>query len=962
LDHLSLTPNLDVLVAIGASAGGLEALELFFRNCPTDLGVTYVVVQHLSPDHKSMMDDLLSRYTTMPVCMVSSDQIPQPDTIYLIPAGTHIEIEEGHFKVTRKLPHTFSLPIDIFFKSVAKAYGNRAVAIVLSGTGSDGSLGIKDVNAVGGLVLVQTPADARFDGMPTSAIQTGLVHDILPARELPSRLHAYLHQPNAIHSTIELDANSNLDADAGLNEILDLLNNEYQINFAEYKPGTVNRRIERRMQMLNYKTVQAYRDYLQQNTAELNKLRLELLIPVTSFFRDQRAFDLLDSAVINKLVENANPNADLRVWVAGCSTGEEAYSIAMLFHEAFKNHKQWIQLKIFATDVNQDNLDQASAGFYPPTIVSELTPERLDAFFDLVQDGFKVKPFLRQSIVFARHNLLNDAPFTRMHLVTCRNTLIYFKNEAQAVALQKLQFAVLPQHYLMLGISESIMVNNQCFNVLDNKLKIFQRNATPLQQELRGRFSINTARSIKERSLLVRPAGQHAPYNTADKAREILLTDYAPPSLLVDSSGKVLHLFGAIKSLLQFRNGAAEMTVSRILPDPLVAVCSALIHKCKRENGQFRSENVRIKGLQARDLSCQVVAKFLPVEPDGHILLSFIIDESSDNQAAPIELPNELTEKISTLEQELQATRESLQATIEELETSNEELQATNEELMASNEEMQSSNEELQSVNEELNTVNAEYHEKMAILNRINADLDSMSRASGIASIFVDQYRNITRFTADALRLFKLREMDIGRPIDEIVSSLDYTDLSQDIATTLAQERTIEKEIRSTDGRDFLMRILPYRITSGMIGAVTSFIDITPLKVSEQLQLLLNALPEHIAVLDKYGNIVLVNSAWEQFARVNGDPTVSHTSVGTNYLKCCEKSMMQDPLAHKAYLGIKGILEGSRSRFQLSYPCHSPAENRWFVMNAVTVKHSHFAAIISHFNVTDWMVKEVVND
>lgn len=962
LHSLAQSSNIDILVAIGASAGGLEALELFFRNCPIDLGVTYVIVQHLSPDHKSMMDELLSRYTKMPVCMVSSGQTPQPDTIYLIQAGTHIEIIEGHFKVTSKLPNSFSLPIDIFFKSAAKACGNRTIAVVLSGTGSDGSLGIKDVNAVGGLVLVQDPSDARFDGMPKSAIHTGLVHHVLPASELPACLHSYLIQPIAVNTNIDSFTKSDLDFVSGINDIFDLLNNEYQINFAEYKPGTVNRRVERRMQMLNFKSIRAYCDYLQKNTQELNKLRLDLLLPVTSFFRDQRAFDLLDSAVIGKIVENANPNSDIRVWVASCSTGEEAYSIAMLFHDSFKKKNKWIQLKVFATDVNQDSLEQAGAGFYPPTIVNELTQERLDSYFDSVQDGFKVKPFLRQSIIFAHHNLLNDAPFTKMHLVTCRNTLIYFKNEAQSVALQKLQFAVLPQHYLMLGLSESMVVNEQCFSPIDTKLKIFKRGATSLQEELRNIFSFNKVRSRKEFSLLARSTGQNAPNNIADKAREMLLTDYSPPSLLVDAGGKVLHLFGAIRSLLQFRNGVAEMTVSRILPDPLVAVCSALIHKCKRDNGQFRSENVRITGLQAQDITCQVVAKCLPSESDGYILLSFIFDESTINQAIPIELPNELAEKINTLEQELQATRQSLQATIEELETFNEELQASNEELVASNEEMQSSNEELQSVNEELNTVNAEYHEKVAVLNRINADLDSMSRASGIATIFVDHNRNITRFTADALQLFKLREMDIGRPIDEIVSSLEYSELGQDIALTLAQERTIEREIRSADGRDFLMRILPYHVHSGGIGAVTSFIDITPLKVSEQLKILLNALAEHICVLDKFGNIVLVNSAWEQFARVNGDPTVTHTSVGTNYLECCEKSMKKDPLAHKAYFGIKSILEGRKGQFQMNYPCHSPTEHRWFVMNAIAVKHSHFAAIISHFNVTDWKVDGVVHE
>lgn len=962
LDTHHEVPNAaDTLVAIGASAGGLEALEQFFRNCPTDLGVTYVVVQHLSPDHKSMMDDLLSRYTTMPVVMIESDVVPLVDTIYLIPAGTHIEIEEGRFKVTRKLPHTFSLPIDIFFKSVAKSFGNKSIAVILSGTGSDGSLGITDINAVGGFVIVQQPKDAKFDGMPSSAVSTGAVHEILPVRDIAKRISSYLANPGTGFSNIEIEPLADPIQIATRDEIFNLLNAEFNINFAEYKIGTVSRRIERRMLLRQIHNLLDYLRLLQRDREELNTLRRELLIPVTSFFRDHQAFICLEQQVVPHLIANTSHTQGLRCWVAGCSTGEEAYSLVILLLEAFERSHEWMPIKVFATDVNQDNLDVAANGYYPATIVSEISQERLEKFFDNDGDGYRVKPILRQSIVFARHNLLCDAPFTRMNFVSCRNTLIYFKNQAQDLVLQKLQYTLNAEGFLMLGISESLSTNIASFNVINGKFKIFQRNLLPYTEELRGQFALS-AKAPPNRHIPKLIKDNHKD-GLAEQARDLLLQQFSPPAILVDLSGKVLHLYGNVQSLLQFRHGSAEMSLTKILPDKLQPVCSALLYKCKREGGEFRSETVQVKEQNQHIHNYQVLAQTIVAKPENHVLLVFFeYQEPVSQEVKTIQLDQELSAKIAVLEVELEATRESLQATIEELETSNEELQATNEELMASNEEMQSANEELQSVNEELNTVNAEYHEKMAILNRINADLDSMSRAAGIATIFIDQRKNITRFTQDATRLFKLRESDKGRPMDEIVSLLNYPELTQDLTITLTLERSIEREVSAENGVEYLVRILPYRISNGEIGAVATFVDITALKVSEQLQLLINALPEHIAVVDKFGQIVLVNSAWEQFARVNGDPSLTSTCLGANYLDCCEQAIAQDPFARKAFLGLKSVLEGSKPSFQMSYPCHSPTENRWFVMHAVAVKHAKFAAVVSHVNVTDWMIQGAEHD
>lgn len=943
------------VIGIGASAGGLEALEHFFKNCPSDSGAAFVVIQHLSTDYKSMMDDLLSRYTKMPVRMVSEKLEVEPDCVFLIPAGTTIEIENGRFHVFQKPANVLSLPIDIFFQALARHYGQLAVGVVLSGTGSDGTRGAMDINAAGGLVIAQKPDDARFDGMPTSLIQTGTVDAILPASEIPARIVQHLTHP--IPDEQRLSQNNviknNLNVKDAFQQILDTLLDTTGIDFHEYKPGTVGRRIERRMQVKHILAISEYCDLLRDDPVECLALKKEILIPVTSFFRDSAIYDVVAKEAVTNLVANANAHEGIRVWVAACSTGEEAYSLAMLFLEAFDEQKKWVPIKLFATDVNSDNIDFAAQGKYPPSIAAEVSHERLMRFFEKTEDGFQVRPELRQTTVFARHNLLADAPFTRMHLVSCRNTLIYFKADAQNRILQKLRYATRTHGFLLLGSSETISDDLGEFSIIDAKSKLFRRTKNPDISDLRSNFSQPSNVQLHGRQAQkIRQSSLES--QLLEASHSLLLDTFAPAAVLINQHNEIVHVFGDIKPFWDVKPGSASLSLHRVIPESLQPIVSAVLFRAKKNHQREIAESTSIAG--HRTVSVSAIPLHNQAEP--YFLVCFELLEAKNKKVlSSADIDQESLNRIRQLEVELQATRESLQATIEELETSNEELQATNEELMASNEELQSSNEELQSVNEELNTVNAEYHEKMSILNHINADLDGMSRASGIATVFVNKDMRLTRFTPDAVKVFKVRDSDIGRPFDEIVNTLEYASLTDDMHLTMATGRVLEKETLTIEGHEILVRMLPYSFsTTGSHGVVASFIDITGTKKSERLQSIINALPEHIAVLDDNGTIVLVNSAWNKFARLNGDVSLVKTGVGQSYLEACKADHLPgDYDALNVEQGIKDVMAGVSGQFSYQYPCHSPTEKRWFVMYVVPVQHPQYNVLVSHFNITHWV-------
>lgn len=948
------------VVCIGASAGGLDALEKFFQACPIDSGAAFVVVQHLSPDHKSMMNNLLARHTKMPVIMVEDDMPIEANKVYLIPPGAIMHATAGHLHLTPKSPRGLTLPIDIFLFSLAENYGKHALGVILSGTGTDGTRGAVAINAAGGFLMAQEPESAKFDGMPRSVIATGVVDAILPAEELPARLVAHIlnvpyKELPAETKVIPYATMTNEEVLAGCLQILHQIGG---IDFSDYKPATIMRRIERRMQVRHTPELYQYLDLLENDRGEVITLRREMLISVTSFFRDPETFAELAEKVISPLVAQKLAGDTIRVWVAGVATGEEAYTIGMLFMEAFERERRWPNLKIFATDVDLQCVETASVGQYPESAAAELSPERLERFFTKKGDTFLIKNELRQCVVFARHNLLADPPFTKMDLVTCRNTLIYFKSVAQERALRSLQYAINQGGALLLGSSESLAAMTEGLQTISAKHKIFRRKGTISMPFLNRKGSAIYAHPVLDKAPHgIKGRRRTIDNNVADAGVAALMAKYAPPAILVNENHEAVHLYGEVNTFLHNKEGAASLQINRMLPDALTPVASALLYKAARDKCTLLSDLVEVQLRNGQQ--CRLRLSVHPIDNDSDerlSLLCFEIESTRDFEATePINVDEETVARIHILERELGATRESLQATIEELETSNEELQATNEELMASNEELQSSNEELQSVNEEMSTVNAEFQEKMLIVSRINADLDSMAKAAGVATVFVDAELKITRFSPDACQIFKLRESDVGRPLDDISHVLQYPDLMADMEKTLKTERMTEREIASLDDKKtYLVRMLPYQIPSSPLrGAVATFVDVTAYHDAKRLQAIIDALPEHIAVVDVLGKIVMINAAWRRFAMANGDADLKRSGVGANYLDVCQAGNHEDDaIARAAAAGLRSVLEGSQPMFTLEYPCHSPTERRWFIMNVAPVVGQDFGAVVSHVNVS----------
>ena len=966
------------VVAIGASAGGLDALERFFQGLPANTGAAYVVVQHLSPDHKSMMGNLLARHTPMPVVTVEHDMRIEANRVHLIPPASLMTVSGDVLRLSPKNPRGLTLPIDLFFSSLAKEFGNHAIGVILSGTGSDGTRGAVAINDAGGFLVAQDPETAKFDGMPRSVIATSLVDAILPPEEIGPRLLDHIHQrpqPKVRPPSMAME----IDRDSAHEEVMHLLQHSGGIDFREYKPATVMRRMERRMQVRQTPDLLNYVRLLSADRGELATLRRELLIPVTSFFRDPDAFEVLAETAVRTIVSDHNGNQPIRVWVPGVATGEEAYSLAILFAEAFEKARRWPNFKLFATDVEPQNIEVAGAGVFTEAITAEISPERLEQFFIKRGNHFVVKTEIRQSIVFARHNLLDDPPFTRMDLVSCRNLLIYFRPEAQERALRRLQYALAPGGFLFLGPSETIANLHTDFTAVSSKHKIYRilrHVALPLDAANPPRARQTTIVPTQPRSGM-RTRGVATDAAAIDTAQGLLLHGYAPTSLLLNQRHDLLHVFGDVGPYLRIGEGSVSLDLSKLLPTSLVAVAKALLYKAARDRVPLRSDIIGLALADDRSERLRLVAR--PVEPPGgelHLLLSFepvtsygpddvlppepgtlrIIDGETAKVIETISLDRETSQRIENLERELAATRESLQATIEELETANEELQATNEELMASNEELQSSNEELQSVNEELYTVNAENQEKIEILNRLNADLDGMAKAASIATIFVDSQLRLTRFTPEATTLFKIRDGDLGRPIDDFTNLLQYPEFMTDLRQTIARGEMLEHEIKAVNNRQYLVRVLPYAVrTSEPRGAVATFVDVTTLRDIEHLQAVLDSLPEHVAVLDSKGVVTMVNSAWRDFAREHGDPDLQETGVGGDYLAACESGQLaSSPQAREVLEGIKQVMVGERPFFCLEYPRQSGDGTRQYLMYVAPIRHLRAGVVVSYIDITQW--------
>ncbi len=812
------------VVGIGASAGGLEAIGELLRKLPDSTGMAFVIIQHLSPDYKSMLSEILCKYTMMPVIQARNGLQLERNTVYLIPPKFNMEVRDGKLVLHEYVQtHVINHPIDIFFRSLAREYESHAVAVVLSGTGSDGTNGIRAVKEEGGVILVQRPETAKFDGMPRSALQTGFAdQSISPeaiAEEL-SRISASISSGAVGMSNEEL-----------LNKIYSILKKVSNINYTYYKQTTITRRIERRMVVSHVENLYEYVNLLRTNNEEAMTLAKDVLIGVTSFFRDPECFETLKERVVCPLLSNGDDTHTIRVWVTGCSTGEEAYSVAILFMEAMEELKIKRRVKIFATDLDKDAILAAGKGQYGESIIEDVSAQRLGRYFTKKGSSYIVSRELRKMIVFAPQNVFQDPPFGKLDLICCRNMMIYFQNVLQKDLFAIFHMALNDGGYLFLGKSESINGCGEIFNALCPNEKIFMHNAagrTP--EDMKMRYHI----PLMEGDIELPPS--HT--STADTERETddlqikLLEEFMQPCILVDEQNCIRHIFGDCNNFLRFPKGKTDNDLFSMLTDDMrIPVSTAL--KAVRESGKrIAYDKISVRGERTETT---VAVTVMPVssrfsENTGFSAIVFVEEGSvlAPRDAVSYNINTAAAQRISDLEKELAKAQSDLKSTVSELETVNEELQATNEELLTANEELQSSNEELQSVNEELYTVNAEYQEKLNEVTSLNNDISNFLSSTLVGVIFLDDKLQIRRFTNYVSKEFNIMDQDVGRSLQFITYNFINVNLADVCRQVAAQLTPVETDVISASGKSYFMRIAPYRTEDNKIlGLVITFVDTT---------------------------------------------------------------------------------------------------------------------------------------
>jgi two-component system CheB/CheR fusion protein len=839
------------IVGIGASAGGLAAFEAFFSGMPADVepGMAFVVVQHLAPDHKSILTELIGRCTRMKVSEVEDGVVVQPNCAYIIPPNRDMAFLNGTLQLLEPAaPRGQRLPIDFFFRSLAQDQKERAICIVLSGTGSDGTLGVRAIKGGGGMVMAQNPASTEYDGMPRSAIATGLVDYELPPAEMPAQLiayvaHAFGRPPRALVAPLPRAENE-------AKKIFVLLRSRTGHDFSQYKPSTIHRRIERRMAVHQIDSIDGYVKYLQQKPTEVEALFRDLLIGVTSFFRDPEAFRAIEEQIIPKLFADIPAGGSIRIWVAGCSTGEEAYSLAILLAEHQAAMKQRFNIQVFATDIDGLAIATARVGLYPASIAADVTPERLARFFTAESDGttYRIHKSIRDTLVFSEQNVIRDPPFSKLALISCRNLLIYFGADLHKKLMPLFHYALNPGGFLFLGTSETVGEFDDHFATLDRKLKLYRR-----QQESPGAQGLAlggwpATLTVTEAALL-QTAGKLAdPLKPSLRTLtvEALLERVGPAAALVNGKGDILYLHGRTGRYLELPTG--ELGVFNILKmarEGLLRAMSTALHRVTGTKETVSCPGLRVKTNGEFTLVNLTISRVLPdtATPEARLYLVILEDGPPlapehvvEAIAATDGSKTDADRQIEALKQELRAKEEYIQAAHEELETSNEELKSSNEEMQSVNEELQSANEELetskeemQSINEELGTVNGELQAKVAELSSANNDMNNLLAGTGIATVFVDRHLRILRFTPATTRIINLILSDVGRPVGHILSNLvGYERLAADVQAVLDNLIPKEVEVQTRTGEWYLMRILPYCTVDHVIeGVVVNFVDIS---------------------------------------------------------------------------------------------------------------------------------------
>lgn len=939
-------------VGIGASAGGLEALEQLFAQLPVDSGSAFVVIQHLSPDYKSMMVELLSKRTTMPVWRAEEGVVVQPNNVYLIPPKKQLTIFHGRL-VLSELDYSrgINLPIDVFLRSLAEDQGEKAVAVILSGTGSDGVRGIRSIKECGGMVFVQKPETARFDGMPKAAISTGLVDVVLPVQELPGRLASLTRQAVVVAPQVPQVLLSDED---GLTRIMALLREQANVDFTYYKPSTILRRIERRMAVNQVSDLREYVRLLELHPSEVTTLYRELLIGVTSFYRDRAVFDTIRENWLPALFQNAGQR-EYRFWVTGCSTGEEAYTLAILAIECLGALGLRAPVKIFATDIDREAIVHAGNGVYGESIAADLPPGWLNRYFVRRGDQYQIQRFVRELVVFAQHNLTKDPPFTNVDLLSCRNLLIYLQPVLQQKVMESFAFSLNPGGILLLGTSETPGEMTDHFEALDHKSKIYRSRGKRPSPGNGMRLSTTSSSGPLARRLpspglrVAHQVGQREEERIQERLLQVLSEEFAPLMLVVNDQQELLQIAGNADGLLRLPQGKLLNDLSRMAVKELAIPLATGLQKVFADGRSVTYTRIRLQDGPRKRL-VQMRLRLLPVRKGQIPLAAVLILDSptrgrrgkGDEEPAEYDLTHEAEQRIRDLEQELQFNKENLQATIEELETSNEELQAANEELLASNEELQSTNEELQSVNEELHTVNAEHQSKILELTELTNDFDNLMEATRMGTLFLDGDLNIRKFTAQARRIFGVIEGDAGRPFSHINHQLVGLD---PLAIAQRVERggvTQEIEVNTVTGDWFLMRVMPYRIgTASTSGVLFTFTDINPVKRGQaaleqaqealglsqaSLRSAVDIQASPVVLLDHDGRIVYVNAAWRQFLGSSGQATPSD-GMGLRYLDLSAQ-VLGTPTAPPEPLEslLHQLLSGARDGFELRYSAtRSPA-------------------------------------
>jgi two-component system CheB/CheR fusion protein len=843
------TQNHFPIVGIGASAGGLAAFEAFFSGMPADKepGMAFVLVQHLAPDHHSILAELVQRYTRLQVFEITDGLVIRPNCVYIIPPNHDIALLNGALHLLEHtLPRGQRMPIDFFFRSMAQDQHERAICIVLSGTASDGTLGVREVKGTGGMVMVQNPESTEYDGMPRSAINTGLVDYVLPPAEMPDQLIAYVsHAFGPLHG---LESALEPTNENSLKKIFIILRDQTGNDFSQYKPSTIYRRIERRMAVTRNETMDGYVKYLQLTPTEVGVLFRDLLIGVTSFFRDPEAFLSLEKEVIPTIFTGKAAGGVIRVWAPGCSTGEEAYSIAILLQERMESLKQSYTVQIFATDIDRRAIATARAGLYPASIVVDLSPERLARFFVAEPGGstYRIHKGIRDMIVFSEHNVCQHPPFSKIDLISCRNLLIYMSGDLQKKLIPLFYYALNPDGILFLGTSESAGDFGNLFTVLDRTAKLYQRKEYThgARRAPLGRF----LPSMTAVDATLRQSAAKTAFPVKLPLRELteqaLLQQIAPAGALVNSHGDILYLHGHSGMYLEPAQGEAGINnILKMAREGLQRELTIALHKaaegkeivralnlCVKTNGHFTKVNLSIRPVviaHAAILDTPLFLVVLEEAPPSDLVRSA---QSLDTDARIIELEREL--RVN--EQYLQNTTEAMESFGEELKSSNEEMQSVNEELQSTNEELETSQEELQSVNEELATVNVELQIRVTDLSQTYNDMNNLLAGSNIGTVFVDHQLRILRFTPAASEIINLIPSDVGRPVRHTVSNMvGYDNLVADIKVVLKTLVPKEIEVQTTEGKWYTMRLQPYFTLDNVIeGAVITFVDITEMKAT----------------------------------------------------------------------------------------------------------------------------------